>query len=128
MANESIRSTEKAAALIAALEDTGSYSRAARKCRVSRSAFQAWRFDDPEFYDACKAAKQKGMDHRRDEIEDVFLDVAKNPKHPQFVTAAIFALKNLASDQYRDRQDHTHSGPDGEALTILLAPRSDGPQ
>lgn len=37
-------------------------------------------------------------------------------------------LEHVHAETFAARQDHTHAGPDGEALTILLTPRQDGPQ
>lgn len=128
MANTSIRSPEKAEALIAALEEHGSYKRAATKCRVSRDAFKRWRFDDLAFGERCAAARERGIDANGDEIEETFIDVAKNPKHPGYVTAAIFALKKLKPDRYGDKASLNIGGDDGASLTITLAMRPDGPQ
>jgi hypothetical protein len=120
MPNVSKYSPEKEAALIEALEELGGYGKAARRCRISAKTFQRWRMDYPEFGERCTAARDIGLSAGIDEVETKVFEVARNPKHPQFITAAIFLLKSHNRKVYGDKQQIEHSGADGGPLVVTM--------
>lgn len=101
MANTTIRTPEKEAAVLEALTLKPTVRYAARRARVSRSALIAWLRDDPAFAAACKDAKQSGYQ----EVEDELVDRALSGD----TTALIFLLKSQVRETYGDRIDHTHT-------------------
>lgn len=64
-----------------------------------------WAVKHPEFADAIKF----GQARRTLKLERDLLGSGDGP----FVTSRIFALKNAAPDEWRDRVVNEHSGPDG---------------
>lgn len=102
---------------------------------IHRATLYRWKLDYPEFCDAIKAAKEvaderverslyqkaTGYDYseqqaikvkRKQHVEDV--EVVEVRKHsPADTTAAIFWLKNRRKEQWRDKQEHEHTGKDG---------------
>lgn len=105
-----IRTPEKELALVSALHERPSYMAACRKARVSRTAFYAWKRDDPEFATRIEAARNIGLDSLEDAL------VTRGLKND--TTAAIFLLKSHRREIYGDRIEHT--GKDGEPLTIRV--------
>lgn len=100
MANITIRTPEKEAIIISALEERPIFSAACRKAKISRMAFAAWRKDDPDFNKRVIAAREKGLDALEDALATRGL---KND-----TTAAIFMLKSLRREIYGDKVQHTH--------------------
>lgn len=124
MANRTIRTTEKELLILEALEEKPSFRSAVRKARIAWSTFAQWRKDDPDFARRCEEARERGYEALEDNLAEVSLD----PKHPQAITASIFLLKGARPQRYRDRVTNEHTGPDGQALTIVFRDRADGPQ
>jgi hypothetical protein len=96
-----------------------------------------WKHDHPEFCQALNAGKDKADDRvvhslyqravgYEQEAVKIFMPAgAKNPVYAPYrekiapdTTAAIFWLKNRRRDDWRDRQDHEHSGQ----LAVFLSP------
>lgn len=119
MGRPTIQTPEKAQKIIDALELHPSKSRACRTARISRAALYAWCASDSEFKARVDAAQERGIDA----VEDALLNDAINHD----TTAAIFALKSWRPARYRETQRHEVTGKDGEALTITIAQRPDGP-
>jgi len=88
-----------------------------------------WKHDYPEFCHALKAGKdiaderverslyQKAIGYEQDEVKIFMPGGASEPVYAPFrakiapdTTAAIFWLKNRRSQDWRDKQDHEHSG------------------
>ena len=69
-----------------------------------------WQHDHPEFSVAVK----RGQAARTMCLEKTLIAGETGPK----VTAHIFALKNAAPDEWRDKQQHEHSGPDGGPMPV----------
>lgn len=95
MQGRSVRSPEKAEAILAALREHPSFARAARKTRIARSSLIAWRKDDPAFAARCEAAREEGIDA----IEDALMERGT----ANDTTAAIFLLKSWRRERYGDR-------------------------
>ena len=74
---------------------------------VSRSTLYLWMDQHPEFSDAVK----EGMAASAIWWENRLRDVASGGEGN--ATAAIFGLKNRAADDWRDKQAHEHTSPDG---------------
>lgn len=125
---------------------------------VSVRTVLRWKAEHEEFCQALKAGKdvadarverslyQRAVGYSHDAVKIFLPRGATEPVYAAYVehcppdtTAAIFWLKNRQPDQWRDKQEHQHSGPDGGPIQIsdskrlaavaLLAARanSDGP-
>ena len=83
---------------------------------VSRSTLYLWMEEHPEFSDAVK----EGMAASAIWWEDCLRDNAS--KGEGNATAAIFGLKNRASDDWRDKRDvdHTTNGKDMPPTKIII--------
>lgn len=75
---------------------------------VARSTINEWMANFPEFSEAVRLHAAK----RTLYLEQTLLSAENGPQ----VTARIFALKNAAPDEWRDKQQLEHSGPDGGAI------------
>lgn len=78
--------------------------------RVSRSTLDNWGAEHPEFLEALQTARAC----RVYKLEDGMLSAKNGPE----VTARIFALKNAAPDEWRDRQEVT--GADGAPVRFVI--------
>ena len=78
--------------------------------QVSRQTVYQWAEDHIEFSDALNVARSASALWWENRLRDV---AEKNEGN---ATAAIFGLKNRAADEWRDKQQHEHSGPDGAAI------------
>ncbi len=105
---------------------------------VHRSTIYRWKLDHEDFCDAVKSAKevaderverslyQKATGYNYTEEQAIKIkkgqheeevEVVEVEKHaPADTTAAIFWLKNRRKTEWRDKQDHEHSGPGGEPI------------
>lgn len=91
-----------------------------------------WKHDHEAFCQALKAGKeiaderverslyQKAIGYEQDEVKIFMPGGALEPVYAPFrakiaadTTAAIFWLKNRRSQEWRDKQDHEHTGPNG---------------
>jgi len=83
------------------------YSRmaAAGHIGVSYDAFREYQERHPEFRQAVKF----GQAVRTMKLEEDLLTADSGPR----ATTRIFALKNAAPEEWRDKIDNTHSAPDG---------------
>lgn len=89
---------------------------------VARSTINQWAEDNTEFSEALKAAKAKCAAWWETRLRSI----AQKGGGPGQATAVIFGLKNMASEDWRDKQDHEHSGPGGKPLappTIVIQGR-----
>lgn len=99
-----------------------------------------WKHDHDEFCQALKAGKdiaderverslyQKAIGYEQDEVKIFMPGGATAPVYAPFrakiapdTTAAIFWLKNRRSQEWRDKQQHEHTGKDGESLVDEMA-------
>lgn len=75
---------------------------------VARSTINEWMEANPEFSEAVKRGKAKcAAWWERKGREGASGESAVNP------TLVIFGLKNMAADDWRDKQEHAHTSPDG---------------
>jgi transposase-like protein len=93
---------------------------AAGKIGVCYNTLKSWMEQHPEFLTAVKRGEAK----RAMKLEADLLDADSGPK----VTSRIFALKNAAPDEWRDKHTTEHVGKDdgpikteSEGLSLLFA-------
>lgn len=97
---------------------------------VTESTINKWKVDHKEFSESIKRGKEiadaevasklfhraTGYQHPEDDIRSVNGEIVITPTVKYYApdtTAAIFWLKNRQKDQWRDKQDHEHTGKDG---------------
>lgn len=73
---------------------------------VARSTINEWMEGFPEFSEAVSRAKAARLLH----WEEAAIGIAKTGAGPGAATVVIFGLKNMAPDEYSDRQEIRHSG------------------
>jgi len=78
---------------------------------VARSTINEWMRTNPEFSEAIKIGQAK----RTAFLERGLLEGDCGPR----ITARIFALKNAAPEEWRDRQHHELTGADGGAIRTV---------
>lgn len=104
--------------LIACMAEGRSVAAFAGRIGVSRSTIYKWAEEYEEFSDAMKVGHAKAADYWEGVLTKIAVDGGGS------AAAAIFALKNRASDEWRDKQEHEHTGNlvvnIGEADTKLL--------
>jgi len=100
---------------------------------VSEQTLNAWKHAHPEFLESLKKGKEiadaevasklfhraTGYEHEEVHVSNYQGEITLTPlvKHyPPDTTAAIFWLKNRQRTKWRDKQDHEHTGKDGESL------------
>lgn len=79
---------------------------------VARSTVFAWAKEYPEFADAMEIAKAKATEF----WEKILITIAEGGDG--HATAAIFGLKNRASDDWSDRTVQEHTGKDGGPIEV----------
>jgi hypothetical protein len=90
----------KKRAFLAAFSRCGSLSRAAKRAKVDRRTHYNWLKDDPWYVQAYgQAVIEAG-----DSLQDKLIEIAFEGN----VTAAIFLLKGLKPQQFRDRVEQTN--------------------
>jgi len=87
-----------------------SLAAAAADLGIHRQRVYEWEERHPEFADTIKLARAK----RQLFLERRLLKATEGP----VVTSSIFALKNAAPEDWKDKQEHT--GPDGGPLQIVI--------
>ena len=102
---------------------------------IDLTTLSRWKVEKPEFREALKVAKaeadsrverslfERAMGYEHDEVDIRVINnqIVQTPirkKYPPDTTAMIFWLKNRNPAQWRDKVDHTLSGPNGEALNL----------
>jgi hypothetical protein len=88
-----------------------SLTAAAASLGFHRQRAYEWAEKHPEFADAIKLAQAK----RTLKLEQDLLTATEGPR----VTARIFALKNAAPDEWRDKQVTEHVGKDGGPIETV---------
>lgn len=94
------------------LSDGHSMTGLAGKLKIGRNTIYEWRKRYPEFDEACTV----GMAAAAYWWEQRLVDLAQTNKGN--AAAVIFGLKNRASDDWRDRVEHT--GADGGAIIVEI--------
>jgi len=104
---------------------------------TSEQTINAWKQAQPKFLEAIKAGKDqadaevaKSLYHRAlgyEHDEDKIFNDNGNPMivptirhYPPDPTACIFWLKNRKPENWREKQEHTLSNPDGGPVKILV--------
>ena len=95
--------------LIEHLAEGASISSFAAEIGVARSTINQWAEDHPEFSEALKVGKAKCAAWWETQLRKI----AVAGGGPGSATAVIFGLKNMAADDWRDKQEHEHTSPDG---------------
>jgi hypothetical protein len=85
-----------------------SLAAAAAELGIHRQRVYEWEANHEEFADTIKLARSK----RQLFLERRLLKAEQGP----VVTSTIFALKNAAGDDWRDKQEHELTGKDGKDL------------
>lgn len=99
-----------------------------------------WKHKHDDFFHALKSGKeaaderverslyQRAVGYEHDEVKIFMPSGATEPVYAPFrakvaadTTAAIFWLKNRRSEEWRDKQQHEHTGKDGGAIVIEQA-------
>lgn len=101
--------------LIEHLAEGASIASFAAEIGVARSTINQWAEDHPEFSEALKIAKAKCAAWWEKQLRTI----AVAGGGPGAATAVIFGLKNMASEDWRDKQEHEHSGQ-----VIMIAPEA----
>lgn len=79
---------------------------------VSRQTVDTWTALHPDFLDAVKDAHDASLAWWEDQGQDGLTAEKFN------ATAFIFQMKNRFRSDYRDKQDHEHSGPNGGPIAV----------
>src|SRR5258708_33070223 len=90
----------KKRAFLAVFSRCGSRSTAAKRAKVDRRTHYNRLRDDPWYKQAFRQAIQEAGDALEDKLNDLAHEEGN-------VTAAIFLLKGLRPEKYKDRTDHT---------------------
>lgn len=102
---------------------------------ISEATLNNWKNDYPKLLESIKNGKEradaevaqslfhraKGYSHKEDKIFNNNGEIvrAETIKHyPPDATSAIFWLKNRQKANWRDKQEHEHTGADGEPIKI----------
>lgn len=116
----SIRTAEHRAAVMAALGSGASYTIAAERAGIARSALFKWRKDDPNFDQDCLDAEEEGTDRLEDEamrrarhgvLKPILYkgeQVAEIREYSD--TLMVTMLKARRPDRFKDRQQIQHEG------------------
>lgn len=100
------------AAVIECAAEGHSVAAFAGRIGVARSAVYEWAKKNPEFADAMEVAKAKATEF----WEKILIKIANGGDG--HATAAIFGLKNRASDDWSDRTVQEHTGKDGGPIEV----------
>lgn len=104
---------------------------------VAESTFNLWKKEHKEFSESLKRGKMiadanvanrlyqraLGYSHPEDKIfndNGTPLIVPTTKHYPPDPTSAIFWLKNRRKEQWRDKQEHEHTGADGGPIIVKL--------
>jgi len=111
--------TPEELAMLAALQDGETIDAAAVLMGISYSALYVRRQKDPALDAAVKQANALGRNRIAERIaKKLYSGADKCDVDPRFTTAAIFALKNLDPQNWRDT--HEISGPGGGAIPMQI--------
>lgn len=102
--------------LITHMSTGASLTSFAAEIGVCRDTISEWGKEHPEFSAAVKKGKAKCAAW----WEKQNRSVATEGGGPGSATACIFGLKNMAPDDWSDKQQHEHSGPGGGPLSIAV--------
>lgn len=95
--------------LIEHLAEGASIASFAAEIGVARSTINQWAEDHPEFSEALKVGKAKCAAWWEVRLRNIAIAGGG----PGAATAVIFGLKNMAADDWREKQDIAVTNPDG---------------
>lgn len=107
--------------IIEHMQEGASIASFAASISVARSTINEWAEQHEEFSEALKAAKAKCASWWEEKLRIIAMEGGETGQ----ATAVIFGLKNMASEDWRDKHDHEHTGPGGGPLqtqTIVVLP------
>lgn len=111
--------------IIEHMEEGASIASFAAEISVARSTIQQWAEEHEEFSVAVKAAKAKCAAWWEVRLRNI----AISGGGPGAATAVIFGLKNMAAEDWREKQEVEHSNPDGSlkptTIQIIAAKTAD---
>lgn len=110
--------------------------------QIRSATFYLWKATHIEFSEAVSVGKKQaddrverslfaranGYEHDEVDIRVVAGRVVQTPIrkfYPPDTAAAIFWLKNRRKEEWRDKVDHEHGGPDGSPLTVVVKSYAD---
>lgn len=96
--------------ILALMSEGLSLAAAAAELGIHRQRVYDWEGKYPEFADTIKLGRSK----RQLFLERRLLGADSSPQ----VTSTIFALKNAAHEDWKDRHEVEHTGHDGEPLSV----------
>jgi hypothetical protein len=96
--------------ILAKMKEGLSLAASAGELGVHRQRVYDWKDKHPEFADTISLA----MVSRQAFLERRLLKADQGP----VVTSTIFALKNAAAEDWRDKQEHEHAGPNGGPIQM----------
>ena len=112
--------------LIEHMNEGASIASFAAEIGVARSTINQWAEDHDEFSEALKIGKAKCAAWWETKLRAI----AVAGGGPGAATAVIFGLKNMASDDWRDKQEMDHTSSDGsmtpKPTTIRIIGPDDG--
>ena len=91
-----------------------SLTAAAGKIGISRQTVYAWAEEKPAFSDALNEARAAAAAWWEDRAQDVAMGKEGN------AAMVIFGLKNRVADEWRDKQEHAHTSPDGSMTPTTI--------
>lgn len=117
------------------------YAQIAKELGIARSTFNKWLTEKPEFSEALEKAQEApndqvrralferaiGFEHPEEKIQydqqrGEFVRTMTTKKYPPETAAAKFWLINKAPDEFAERQEVEHSGPDGGPIVQIMIP------
>jgi len=118
----------KKRAFLRAFCEVGTISAAARLAKIDRQTHRNWLRDDEVYADAFEEAKDIYREALETEVDRrAFRGVLRAVRYQGQVVGyerdfsdnlAMFRLKAMAPDQYRDNATIRHTGPDGGAIKV----------
>lgn len=102
--------------LIEHLSGGASIASFAASIGVARSTVHQWAEDYPEFSDALKVAKARCAAWWEARLRAIAIEGGA----PGAATAVIFGLKNMASDDWREKQEIDHKSSDGSMTPVRI--------
>lgn len=101
-------------AVVEHMKDGASLTSFAASINVCRATINVWIGEHPDFLEAVSRAKAKCLAW----WEKTARELAASGKGN--ATACVFGLTNMAADgEWRNKQEHEHSGKDGAALPAI---------